>query len=294
MVRQKQNPMNSKRTLAVVLSSLWMALVPPSAFSTEIYSNSFTSGTSFPEWSDNVFSVTPVGLRRFLGEFDDRTVTLTLTGLPAHARIRLSFDFLALKTWGGIGPSAPNNTGPDRFVLSFANGPMLLDTTFSNGGSNYPYNRQNYPAASDSGIDYPAFTGASEHGTLGYSAYGIAGLDSVYSLSFTLPHTSPTVTFQFRTFNIDQGIEADESWGLDNVVVSVLPELPRISVTVTTASAHLSFLNLVTNQEYRIMTSATLASWVEVHRFTATAPMSSWSEALSPGGRQFYRLEWNE
>lgn len=270
-----------------------MALVPPCAFSTEIYSNSFTSGTSFPEWSDNVFSVTPVGSRRFLGEFDDRTVTLTLTGLPAHARIRLSFDFLALKTWGGIAPSASNNTGPDRFVLSVANGPTLLDTTFSNHDSDARF-RQNYPAASDSGIDYPAFTGASEHGLLGYSAYGMPHLDSVYSLSFTLPHTNPTVTFQFRTFNIDQGIQADESWGLDNVVVSVLPEPAKITATVTAASAHLSFSNLVTGREYRIMKSPALASWLEAHRFTAAAPMSSWSEALSPEGRQFYRLEWNE
>lgn len=286
--------MNSEHAVAVVLSSLSMALIPPSAFSNEIYSNSFTSGTSFPEWSDNEFSVTPVGSRRFLGEFGDRTVTLTLTGLPAHARIRLSFDILALKTWGGIGPSASNNTGPDRFVLSLANGPTLLDTTFSNGGSNYPYNRQNYPAASDSGVDYPAFSGASEHGTLGYAAYGVAGLDSVYSLSFTLPHTSPSVSFQFRTFNIDQGIQADESWGLDNVVVSVLPEPPIITATVTTASANLSISSLVTGREYRIMRSPTLSAWEEAHRFTATGTSGSWSEALSPEGRRFYRLEWDE
>lgn len=119
-----------------------MAIVSPSVFSAEVYSNSFTSGTSLSEWSDSVFGVTPVGSRRFLGEFGDRTVTLTLTGLPVHDSISLSFDFFALKTWGGVGPSSGNNTGPDRFVLSLVDGPTLLDTTFSNLG-NAPYDRQN-------------------------------------------------------------------------------------------------------------------------------------------------------
>ena len=215
--------MNSQLKIAAVLFTLLTMIASRSAFSAEVYSNTFDSGTSFSEWSHNVFSITPVGSRRFLGEFDDRTVTLTLSGLPTHDIITLSFDFFALRTGGGVGPDAANNTGPDRFVLSIANGPTLLDTTFSNGGPS-PYDRQNYPDASNSGITHPAFTGASEHGTLGYSAYGIQGLDSVYSLSFTLPHASPTVTFQFTTFNINQGIQTDESWGLDNVVVAVVPE----------------------------------------------------------------------
>jgi hypothetical protein len=93
---------------------------------------------------------------------------------------------------------------------------------------------------------------------------------------------------------VNQGIDIDESWGLDNVVVSVLQEPPKITANVATGSAHLSFSNLVTGREYRIMRSPSLVSWVEAHRFTAAAPSSSWSEALSPQGRQFYRLEWIE
>ena len=140
--------MNSQLKIAAVLFTLLTMIASRSAFSAEVYSNTFDSGTSFSEWSHNVFSITPVGSRRFLGEFDDRTVTLTLSGLPTHDIITLSFDFFALRTGGGVGPDAANNTGPDRFVLSIANGPTLLDTTFSNGGPS-PYDRQNYPDASN-------------------------------------------------------------------------------------------------------------------------------------------------
>jgi hypothetical protein len=78
-----------------------------------------------------------------------------------------------------------------------------------------------------------------------------------------------------------------------DVSISVVPEPPKIIATVGPTSAILAFSNLVIGREYRIMRSTSLASWVEAYRFTATTPVSSWSEALGTGGRQFYRLEWN-
>ncbi len=40
--------------------------------------------------------------------------------------------------------------------------------------------------------------------------------------------------------------------------------------------------------------SGTLSNWEEAHRFTAASATATWSEALAPEGRMFYRLEWNE
>ncbi len=55
--------------------------------------------------------------------------------------------------------------------------------------------------------------------TLGYSYFG----DTVYHFEFTIPHTASTVTLTFKGSNLQNA--DDESWGLNNVRVSV-PELP--------------------------------------------------------------------
>src|SRR2546427_5404288 len=68
---------------------------------------------------------------RFLGEFGgpaigkpgdagwnrtrvDQTVSLTLSDLPAHAGLKVSFDLLILKSWDGNSPAY----GPDRWSLA--------------------------------------------------------------------------------------------------------------------------------------------------------------------------------
>ena len=69
---------------------------------------------------------------------------------------------------------------------------------------------------------------------------------------------------------------------------------PVINCTVSDIQAHLDLSNLLSGREYRIMQSSTLLTWTEAYRFTATDPTSSWSDAFSPDGQRFYRLEWNE
>lgn len=72
------------------------------------------------------------------------------------------------------------------------------------------------------------------------------------------------------------------------------PKPPKLTASVVDTTAHITFANLIPNREYRLMRSGALNAWEEAHRFTPTVPTGSWSEALDPEGRQFYRLEWNE
>jgi hypothetical protein len=72
------------------------------------------------------------------------------------------------------------------------------------------------------------------------------------------------------------------------------PSSPTLACTINTTAAQLTLSNLTPSREYRVMRSSTLCAWAEAHRFTATAPTDSWSEARAPGGIMFYRLEWNE
>jgi hypothetical protein len=174
-----------------------------------------------PEWSATSVSTTPAGCTRctsFLGEFTNQVVTLRLGNLPAHSTVTLDFDVYALRSWDG---NVTYVGGPDVFGVSEALGLLNFKTTFSN---NYMYGNQftqAFPGAFSSGF-FPSQTGAAEKQTLGYSfdnyGYGVLPEDAVYHLTFTFPHITSSLAFSFYGQNLSA--QPDESWGLDNVVVS--------------------------------------------------------------------------
>jgi hypothetical protein len=168
------------------------------------YVNDF-EGEVGPEWSKTSTDKTPRGNRRFLGQFGNETITLTLQA-PNAGTASLAFDLYLANSWDG------NNDGygPDRWKLSVSGGPILLDTSFSNLDE-YDWN-QSYPGAFGQ-ADHPPGTGAAEYDSLGYSYYG----DSVYHLTFTFQHGGGDVVIAFSAEGL-QGV-GDESWGLDNVEV---------------------------------------------------------------------------
>ena len=222
----------------------------PAAFAADIYFNDFngTRGATYPEWTSSGYTNTanaagaiasgrgpqavtnvdsPNGKQRFLGEFGgpaivtappydpqhfvrvDETVTLTLKNLRPHSQATVSFDLYVLKSWDGDNP----NYGPDRWSLSVAGGPALLDTTFSNNFKTAPHDLslQNYPASNSK-----PQTSAAAVNSLGYTFYG----DSIYHLTFSFSHTSDTLILHFSSSLFEGKGAGDESWGLDNVRVS--------------------------------------------------------------------------
>ena len=194
---------------------------------TIVYGNDF-EGVVGLEWSSTKTSVTPVGDRRFLGDFgyesDDpnsvgsSTITLTLNSLPAHSAIQISFDLFVIRSWDGN-----VSDSPDIWDLNIAGGPNLLHTTFSN--TEEVGNRQAYPDTFPGG-DHPAGTGATEIDSLGYQEYH----DSIYHLEFTTTHAASSIAYEFS--GIDLQYLPDESWGLDNVTVSISPPIPEPAVAM--------------------------------------------------------------
>jgi len=223
-----------------------------SVFAADVYFNDFNGplGTAYPEWTSSGYTnsanqagtitagsgprtvatvASPNGQQRFLGEFGgpalvtappydpkhfvrvSETVTLTLRDLKPHTFATVAFDLYILKSWDGNNPIY----GPDRWSLSVQDGPTLLDTTFSNnpktGGD---LSLQNYPIA-NSGQQ----TGAAAVNSLGYRFFG----DSIYRLSFRFPHTGSTLVLNFSSSLFEGKGTGDESWGLDNVRVSIPP-----------------------------------------------------------------------
>lgn len=192
------------------------------ATSTTVYQSDF-EGAVGSEWSDTTVTSTPVGDRRFLGQFGQTaTTSLTLDGLPPHSRVSASFDLFLLATWDGnqvslpaCGSSGGQSVGPDEWRVAVAGGETLLNTTFSNIQNHlecWSFSQafpENFP-----GGDHQAFTDAVETNSLGYE------VDAVYHLGFAFAHTAESVELDFTS--LGRGA-ADESWGLDNVVIGVAP-----------------------------------------------------------------------
>jgi hypothetical protein len=197
--------------------------VAPQASAGRPYTNDF-EGSVGSEWSHTKTEITPIGGRRFLGQFSNDTVRLTLTNLPHHTLLTITFDLFIIRSWDGNGDyccAGPTGKEGDIWRLEVADGPVLLNTTFSNTG--FHGNRQAYPDFFPGGSN-TAQTGAGEVNTLGY-LFGEAQTpeDAVYRLCFTLLHSLEAIEFRFSAVGLEPILTVEtESWGLDNVVISTL------------------------------------------------------------------------
>jgi hypothetical protein len=229
---------------SAMLQRATRAAEPAASEGTIVYRNDFElePGSTFPEWTSSAIVYTsqfnppgsgkldappvtnvasPQGNRRFLGEFGgprldptartrvQQSVRLTLDKLPLHASVAVACDLLVLKSWDGSSP----RYGPDRWKLSVLDGPMLLDTTFSNNPKlETDGSSQDYPESASR-----PQSGAAAVNSLGYDFFG----DSIYRLNFTFPHAADKLVLEFSGDLFEGKGAKDESWGLDNVTVSV-------------------------------------------------------------------------
>lgn len=175
-----------------------------------VYSEDF-EGTIGPEWSLKTAGTTPTGSRKFLGEFGNQTVTLSLSNLPPHGAVTIALDLLVIRSWdGSLGPGA----GPDQWSVLLGTGETVFTTTFANLVGSL----QSYPA-SYPGTLYRWQTMAVETNSLGFIS-GSAVQDAVYHIETTIPNNATNLQVRFR----GSGLQAlsDESWGIDNVHITTL------------------------------------------------------------------------
>ena len=190
------------------------AATQPAERPVTVYKNDFEKAAG-RHWSSAKLSTTPKGGRKFLGEFSNDTVSLKLAGLPPHRRARISFELFIIRSWDG---NDARPLAPDVLEVSLGDGRVLLRSTFCLTTGN-----QSFPDAVGQG-SYPAATGAAEHRTLGFDYPTERNVNSVYKLTFLLPHTARTLTLRFKASDLEP--ISNESWGLDNVKVEVLPTGP--------------------------------------------------------------------
>ncbi|MGH2958223.1 MAG: C-type lectin domain-containing protein, partial [Solirubrobacterales bacterium] len=209
-----------KKWVNLICANIYNAVVEVSP---PFYANDF-EGAVGSEWSRTDVATTPPpsGGRKFLGEFATDSVSLTLSGLTSHSQVTISFDLFVLKSWDG------NSTvhGADEWQVAVAGGPTLLRTTFNNCPTVTALDGQAYPLTYPGGQN-TCRTGATEVGTLGYAFNdgftSFPSLDTVYRVTQVFPHSGSTLTLNFSgTLRVTSDV-SDESWGLDNVAVELLP-----------------------------------------------------------------------
>jgi hypothetical protein len=216
-----------------------------------VYENDFESGVG-PEWSSTAgpltISATPFFQRKFLGEFGNGVVSLTLDGLGAHTVAVVEFDLFVLRSWDGLNQDLGcNSASCETWSLSVEGGPTLVESNFNNiGGFPPPRGQvQAWPHNIGAGPPQPFHTRAVEVGSLGYPALiqdaetqeigVVCCFDAVYHIVRTFPHAGPELTLDFAAADLqllDPALQQqfnfffpDESWGLDNVRVNLsVPE----------------------------------------------------------------------
>ena len=131
----------------------------------------------------------------------NNTVTLSLAGLAPHSSATLTFDLYVINSMDGNEPFTVNETAG-----------ALLAATCSNVFSVHQCSLT-VPSAS---TQSPAAINA-----LGFAPLntGVTASDSIYNFSLTLPHSASSFVADF----VYSGLQslADESWGLDNIVVEI-------------------------------------------------------------------------
>ncbi|MEZ0267821.1 MAG: hypothetical protein ACAI43_24100 [Phycisphaerae bacterium] len=198
--------MSGRRKLVVCAA---LALGAPAGLAAPpVYSNDFEDAAKVgKEWSATAVDTTPRGNRKFLGPFTTDKVTLKVGDLPKHKYVRISVELFVIQTWDGSATVSPRGSqiGPDAWRMEVEGGAELVAHTFSNldfeaGNIAKEAMTQTFPALMPGPV-HPAKTGAAETNTLGYEwavgGRGLQPVDSVYKLTFIVPHDGPAIQFNF-------------------------------------------------------------------------------------------------
>jgi len=187
-----------------------------------LFTDNFDDGTVKTNWSSNTTNIavntSPSG-ERFLGRsggnngLSTDVVSLQLSGLPDDGVVRVSFDLYMIHSIDGNEPFLLEalNLTTSGYVYVFASTFSTLklgpqgDTT------------QDYPFPGS-----PATAGAAKLATLGYAPINWSHYaDATYPLRFSFANVGRNLHLRFSMYNLQEIF--DESWGIDNVKVSVCP-----------------------------------------------------------------------
>jgi len=158
---------------------------------------------------------------------------LTLTNLPTHESVDIDFLLAIINSWNDANDSSI--WGPDEFVVTF-DGLEIFNENFRNiDGSTQGYQPPPGVALTPaplSDLGFPGPTGVLERND---SAYNM-GLDPTFD---AIPHTASTLTVEWYAQTGWEG-GANESWGIDNVEVTLNGVPVQTTATFNVTLSHSS------------------------------------------------------
>jgi hypothetical protein len=188
----------------------------------EVYNNNFETGnlTNIKNGVISQFNGSSV-----LGNYNNRSFSLTVDNLPKHNLITVSFDLYIHDDWNG-NKSAPD--GPDVWEM-LVDGNPYINTTFSNEPcSNAPgvfCPPQAYP------LNYPNNNHAPKTGAFRTDLPGFCSLKSSlngttqYKIEKTFDHTNKTLVLECLDKLVQTNVsdpKCDESWSVDNISIKAI------------------------------------------------------------------------
>ena len=209
------------------LSALLMLVFAWGGHAAVVYQQDFEKGTD-GTWSGGGTVQPTFGLESFgLGSNHLRNVTtdasvLTLTGLPPHSSMTLTFD---LVLWDSVDFHDSCEGCVDRFLISI-DGTILYNGNIGNYvGTPIATYGNSYGPGTPITPDFNAYYTPD----YGYGTFR----DSARRVAYTFAHEAASGVFAFQYPNSQGGV--DESFGLDNVTVSInsntVPKLLNCLVT---------------------------------------------------------------
>ncbi len=224
-----------KTAMAVMIGGALVAANLAHAISVQVYSNNFegaavlgagvTAAISGAGATESSQGYSAYGFGTTLYRNDSlgdpaASTTLTLSGLQAHTSISLGFLLAVIDSWDGM---ASNGCAPDNFTVRL-DGASIFSTDFGNvrngacGPHPQTYGTSNallFPGANNFDFD-PSST------SVGFSGWNDAAYDmAAESLFQNIVHSGNTATLEIFASGAGWQGGADESWGVDNLAVTL-------------------------------------------------------------------------
>lgn len=190
---------------------------------TTVYSNNFESGdlSGIKGGILSNYNSTMV-----LGQYNRGGFTVSLSNLPKHQIMEISFDLYIHDSWDGNRKGEKNDNGPDIWKLNVDGKPYMY-TTFSNADcgadtncfpQSFPYNYQNNSMNPKTNAFQTNLPGICHNG-------GQPNGTTLYKINKRIHHSEHAVSIDFLDELVQSNTadpKCDESWSLDNLTIKTI------------------------------------------------------------------------
>ena len=149
---------------------------------------------------------------------------LTLTNLPDHDAIRISFDLYIHDTWGDA------ITNPDMWNMDIAgstnNYTSIISASFANDNTFTQTYPQNYDPLNI--VQNPARTGSYQNNMPGLCIWNGSFHSTLYKIDTVVSHDDDM--FKMELYSMTSEDNCDESWSIDNIEITAVSMSPNLLV----------------------------------------------------------------